>query len=376
MQMLEQAERILMDQMPIIPIYFYVSRNMVKPYVRGWYNNLQDIHPLNTIWIDHTGRHERPAAERILRGVAMTAFVARRMLAMVVTLWVVFTVSFFLMRAVPGGPYSGDRNLPPEIEANIKHRYRLDLPLFDQYMIELSNVVQRRFGPQRAAVRFQRQSGHRPRAADFGGAGHLGDGVCAWCWGLTAGIMSAVYRGSIADVALMSLATIGIALPNFVIAGLAIMLFVFMIPIFPAAGWGSFRQLVLPAVCLGALYAAEIARIARTGMLDVLSQDHIRTARAKGLSETAVVLRHALPGALLPVVSFLGPATAGILTGSVVIEKIFAIPGLGWHFVQAALQRDYTLAMGLVLLYTFLLFTLNFLVDLSYRILDPRVELR
>jgi oligopeptide transport system permease protein len=187
--------------------------------------------------------------------------------------------------------------------------------------------------------------------------------------------VSAAYRGSIADVALMSVATIGIALPSFVVAGLAILVFVFMIPIFPAAGWGTFQQLVLPAACLGALYAAEIARITRSSMLDVLSQDHIRTARAKGLSQSAVLLRHALPGAMLPVVSFLGPATAGILTGSVVIEKIFAIPGLGWHFVQAALQRDYTLTMGLVLLYTFMLFMLNFLVDLSYRILDPRVEL-
>ena len=164
--------------------------------------------------------------------------------------------------------------------------------------------------------------------------------------GLAAGIVSAAYRGSLADLALMSLATIGIALPSFVIAGLAIMLFVFMIPIFPAAGWGTFQQLVLPAICLGALYAAEIARITRTGMLDALSQDYIRTARAKGLSESAVLLRHALPAALLPVVSFLGPAMAGILTGSVVVEKIFAIPGLGWHFVQAALQRDYTLDDG------------------------------
>jgi oligopeptide transport system permease protein len=174
----------------------------------------------------------------------------------------------------------------------------------------------------------------------------------------------------------MTAATIGIALPSFVIASLAILLFVFLIPLFPAAGWGTVRQLVLPAVCLGALYAAEIARITRTGMLDTLSQDYIRTARAKGLGQTAIVLRHALPGTLLPVVSFLGPATAGILTGSVVMEKIFAIPGLGWHFVQAALQRDILLEMGLVLLYTVLLCTMNFLVDLSYAILDPRVELK
>jgi oligopeptide transport system permease protein len=193
---------------------------------------------------------------------------------------------------------------------------------------------------------------------------------------MAAGIVSAVHRGSTADVVLMTAATIGIALPSFVIASLAILLFVFLIPLFPAAGWGSLQQLVLPAICLGALYAAEIARITRTGMLDTLSQDYIRTARAKGLGQAAVVLRHALPGTLLPVVSFLGPATAGILTGSIVIEKIFAIPGLGWHFVQAALQRDYLLEMGLVLLYTALLYTMNFLVDLSYAILDPRVELK
>jgi oligopeptide transport system permease protein len=174
----------------------------------------------------------------------------------------------------------------------------------------------------------------------------------------------------------MSLATVGIALPSFVISGLSIMLFVFVIPIFPAAGWGTLRQLVLPAICLGSVYAAEIARIARTGMLDALSQDFVRTARAKGLSELSVALRHALPTAMLPVVSFLGPAVAGILTGSVVIERIFAIPGLGWHFVQSALQRDYTVSMGLVLLYTLLLYMMNFLVDMSYSILDPRVELK
>jgi oligopeptide transport system permease protein len=304
----------------------------------------------------------------------MTSFVARRMLAMVATLWVVFTVSFFLMRAVPGGPYSGERNLPPEIEENIKHRYRLDLPLYEQYLIELKNVASGDLG---MSVRLYDFDVNRIIAQGLPISAALGllALMFALTLGLAAGIVSAAYRGSIADVALMSVATIGIALPSFVVAGLAILLFVLIFPIFPPAGWGTFQQLVLPAVCLGALYAAEIARITRSSMLDVLSQDHIRTARAKGLGQAAVLLRHALPGALLPVVSFLGPATAGILTGSVVIEKIFAIPGLGWHFVQAALQRDYTLTMGLVLLYTFLLFTLNFLVDLSYRILDPRVEL-
>ena len=304
----------------------------------------------------------------------MTAFIVRRLLAMVVTLWVVFTVSFMLMRAVPGGPYSSDRNLPPEIEENVKHRYRLDLPPYEQYLIELKNVASGDLGLSQRLYDFnvnQIVAQGLPISAALG----ILAMAFALVLGLAAGIVSAAYRGSAADLVLMSIATLGIALPSFVVASLAIMLFVFMIPIFPAAGWGTFQQLVLPAICLGSLYAAEIARITRTSMLDVLSQDHIRTARAKGLGESAVLLRHALPGALLPVVSFLGPATAGILTGSVVIEKIFAIPGLGWHFVQAALQRDFTLTLGLVLLYTFILFMLNFLVDLSYRILDPRVEL-
>ncbi len=305
----------------------------------------------------------------------MIAFVVRRLLALIVTLWIVFTVSFLLMRAVPGGPYSDERNLPPEIEENVKQRYRLDLEPHEQYLYELSNIARLNLGLSMRLLDFDV---NRIIAQGLPVSAALGVLALSFALtlGLSAGIVSALYRGSLADLLLMSLATIGIALPSFVIAGLAIMLFVFIIPIFPAAGWGSLRQLILPAICLGTLYAAEIARISRTGMLDALSQDYVRTARAKGLSQLAVALRHALPGAMLPVVSFLGPAVAGILTGSVVIERIFAIPGLGWHFVQAALQRDYTLAMGLVLLYTLLLYTMNFLVDLSYGILDPRVELK
>jgi oligopeptide transport system permease protein len=197
----------------------------------------------------------------------------------------------------------------------------------------------------------------------------------AVAFGLVAGVTSAVHRGSIADITLMSIATIGIAVPSFVIAGVAIMVFVFWIPIFPAAGWGSVSQLILPSLCLAAPFAVDIARISRSSMLDVLSQDFIRTAQAKGLSPARVVWGHALPGALLPVISYLGPAIADVLTGSLIIEQIFAIPGLGSHFVKAALQRDYTLAMGCVMLYTVLLFAMNTLVDLSYSFLDPRVEL-
>jgi oligopeptide transport system permease protein len=305
----------------------------------------------------------------------MTTFVVRRLIGIALTLWIVYTITFFLIRAVPGGPFSSERQLDPEIEANLKRAYNLHLPVYQQYFIEIGKALRGNLG---ISTKLQDFTVTDVVVQGFPISAALGllALTFALLLGLAAGITSAVYRGSAADVLLMSAATIGIAVPSFVIASLAILLFVFLVPLFPAAGWGTVWHLVLPALCLGALYAAEIARITRTGMLDTLSQDYIRTAQAKGLSQAAVVLRHALPGTMLPVVSFLGPATAGILTGSVVIEKIFAIPGLGWHFVQAALQRDFTLEMGLVLLYTALLCVMNFLVDISYAILDPRVELK
>ena len=305
----------------------------------------------------------------------MIWFIVRRLLGLILTLWIVFTLSFLLMHAVPGGPYSSERNLPPELEENFKEKYQLNLPVYQQYLIQLRRAATGDLGPSQRLLDY---SVNEVIAQGLPVSATLGILALTFAitLGLSAGIVSGVYRGTAADVALMSLATVGIALPSFVIGGLSILLFVFTIPIFPAAGWGTLRQLVLPAVCLGAVYAAEIARISRTGMLDALSQDFVRTARAKGLSQLAVALRHALPTALLPVVSFLGPAVAGILTGSVVVERIFAIPGLGWHFVQAATQRDYTVSMGLVLLYTLLLYTMNFIVDLSYGVLDPRVELK
>lgn len=305
----------------------------------------------------------------------MIWFILRRFLGLIFTLWIVFTLSFFLMHAVPGGPYSNERNLPPEIEENIKERYELNLPIYEQYWHRLREAVRGDLGPSFRLLDFSVNEVIRQGLPVSACLGILALAF-AVTLGLSAGIVSALYRGSIPDIALMSIATVGIALPSFVIGGVSILLFAFVFPIFPAAGWGTLRQLVLPAICLGAVYAAEIARITRTGMLDALSQDFVRTARAKGLSEFGVAIRHALPTALLPVVSFLGPAVAGILTGSVVVERIFAIPGLGWHFVQSALQRDYTVSMGLVLLYTLLLYSMNFLVDLSYSVLDPRVELK
>lgn len=307
------------------------------------------------------------------RGCAVIWFIAKRLLWMAITLWVVFTVSFFLMRAVPGGPFSSERKLRPEILANFEKRYHQNEPLEKQYLYELGNDLRGDLG---VSFKISDFSVNEIIAAGFPKSATLGILALGFALslGFVAGVVSAIRRGTLLDFSLMSLSTVGIALPNFVVAGLLIMLFVFTVPIFPAGGFGTLRQVILPSLCLGATYAAEIARLVRTGMLDVMGQDYIRTAYAKGLMTRAVVLRHALKGAMLPVVSYLGPAISGILTGSIVIETIFAIPGLGYHFVQAAFQRDYTLAMGLVLLDTTLLVSLNLIVDVVYTFLDPRMK--
>jgi oligopeptide transport system permease protein len=302
-------------------------------------------------------------------------FLAKRFLWLVLTLWIVHTVSFFLMRSVPGGPFASEKNVPDVIKRNIERRYKMDRPLVEQY---LSDIWQRvrylDFGP---SFRKKDYTVNQVIAQGFPVSASLGIVALlfALSLGLTAGVMSALRRQSWLDVGLMASATLGIAVPNFILAGLSIIVFVFILRIFPAAGWGTLQQIILPALCLGAPFAAYIARLTRTSMLEVLGQDYIRTAYAKGLPTRDVVLRHAMQGAMLPVVSYLGPAVAGILTGSLVVERIFALPGIGGHFIDAALQSDFTLSMGMVLIYTLLLFLMNTLVDVSYSVLDPRVKL-
>lgn len=304
----------------------------------------------------------------------MAWYVLRRLSWMVLTLWIIFTVSFVLISIVPGGPFDSERQMEPEVRANIERKYHLDEPLPMRYLRTLDLTLHGDLG---ISSRLRDFTVNEVIAQGLPISGALGALALAGAIivGLAAGIVSAVRRGTPLDFAMMTIATVGIALPNFVIAGVMLLLFVFTIPLFPAAGWGSVRQLVLPAFCLGAPYAAYIARLVRAGMLDVLGQDYIRTAVAKGLPGRTVIFRHALRGALLPLVSFLGPATAGILTGSLVVEQVFAIPGLGVHFVRAATQRDETMAMGMVLLYSTLLYLMNLLVDLAYALLDPRVKL-
>ncbi len=304
----------------------------------------------------------------------MLRFIVKRLAWIGLTLWIVFTLAFFLMRVAPGGPFDSERQLEPEIRAHMERQFHLDEPLWRQYSRSLGNVLRGDLGysfKQRDYTVNQIIAMGLPISAGLGVLALAG----AILVGLGAGVAAATRRGSALDAVLMAWATIGIALPNFVIAGILLLLFVFLVPIFPAAGWGSARQLVLPAFCLGAPYAAYIARLVRTGMLDTLGQDYIRTAVAKGLSPRVVIFRHALRGGLAPLVTFLGPAMAGICTGSLIVEQVFAIPGLGVHFVQAATQRDLTLAMGVVLLYCALLSLMNLLVDTAYAILDPRISL-
>ncbi|MCB9914323.1 MAG: ABC transporter permease subunit [Planctomycetes bacterium] len=325
----------------------------------------------------------------------MLRFLLRRALWFAVTLWVVVTVSFFLMRGVRGGPFDGERALNPAIERNIAARYHLDWPLWKQYLQYVGPLNLDEHGP-----RFLGGDGSELltgiTTGDFGPSFKYRDfsvndvigqslpisvslGFIALAWalllGLSSGIASALWRGSRTDVTLRLAATAGIALPNFTVAGFLVIGFVFLVPLLPVAGYGTWRHLVLPGFALGAPFAAYISRLTRTGMLEVLSHDYIRTAHAKGLPPRIVLLRHAIKGGLLPVISYLGPATAGILTGSLVIERIFAIPGTGSHFVNSALNRDYTLAMGVTILYTVLVYGLNTLVDLAYTLLDPRIEL-
>lgn len=306
----------------------------------------------------------------------LVGYIVHRVGWMLLTLWIVYTVSFVLMRSVPGNPFSSERTVPPAIERQLRARYNLDATPIQQYFDIATGIVTR--GDLGWSLRLEDYSVNQVLAEGFPVSAALAifGLVFAITLGIPAGVISAVYRGSFADLAMMTAAVLGIAVPNFVLASLAILVFVFGLELFPAAGWGTIRQVILPAFCLGAPVAAYIARLTRAGVLEVLNREHVRTAMAKGLSHRAVILKHVLPGAMLPVVSYLGPATAGVLTGSLVLEKIFAIPGMGSHFINAALQRDYTLAMGMVLTYTVLLFVMNSIVDISYAVIDPRVKLQ
>jgi oligopeptide transport system permease protein len=305
----------------------------------------------------------------------MLGFILRRVAGFVPVLFVIVSMSFFIMRLAPGGPFDQDRALPEQVRANIEARYHLDEPLWTQYFRYLGDVTRGDLGP---SFRYPDRSVNELLGLGFPVSLLLGS--CAMTIavlaGGTAGLLAGVRRNSLVDYLTMSLALGGVSVPNFVLGPILMLAFALGLGWLPVAGWGTWRHLILPSLTLGVFYAAYVARLTRAGMLEVVGQDFIRTARAKGLQEAAVILRHAVPSAILPVVTYLGPASAAVLTGSVVVETIFSIPGIGRYFVGAALNRDYTMVLGTVVSYSVLLLTLNLAVDVLHAWLDPRVQIR
>ena len=307
----------------------------------------------------------------------MIRFIIRRLISLIPTLFLIVTFSFFIMKVAPGGPFSAERNPPPEVLANINKVYHLDEPLPKQYVRYLGNMLRGDLGP---SFRYKDYTVNDLIGNTMPNSLILG--ITALCsalfFGLLVGLISAVKRNSIADYAAMSIAVIGISVPLFVVGPLLMLLFAVKLKWLPTSGWITGRQglktLIMPALALSLPYFAYIARLSRASVLEVLRSDYIRTAYAKGLSYPVVLFKHALKGAMLPVISYLGPAFAGIITGSVVIEKIFLVPGLGTFFVQSALNRDYTLIMGTVVMYSIILIFMNFIVDILYAVIDPRIS--
>lgn len=308
-------------------------------------------------------------------GTGLPAYAVGRVLGLVPTLFVIVTAAFFLMRLAPGGPFDEEQAVPEEITANLEAAYGLDQPVLVQYRNYLARLLHGDLGPSF-------------RLKDFTVAELIGRGMpvtltvgaaallAALFTGVPLGLFAARLQNSWLDHAVMGVALAGIAVPNFVVAPVLALVFGIGLGWLPVAGWepGSVRHMILPVATLALPFVAYVARLTRGSLLEVLQAPYIRTARAKGLGTSAILWRHALKPTLLPVVSFLGPAAAGLLTGSLVVEQVYGLPGIGRYFVQGAINRDYTLVMGMVIFYATLVLVLNLVVDLLYGWLDPRIR--
>ena len=306
----------------------------------------------------------------------MLSFIGRRFLVAIPTLLLVVTLAFFMMRAAPGGPFDMDRKLSPAIEKNLEARYGLNKPLPQQYVDYLVGVVHGDLGPSlkyKDKTVLQILKENYPVSLRLGGSAILLAGVL----GVSLGVLAALRQNGVADYGVMTVAVLGVCIPTFVTAPLLVLAFASKLGWFPGAGWngGALVNMVLPVTVMALPQIAIISRLTRAGMVEVLHSNYVRTARAKGLPEGRIVTRHALRAALLPLVSYLGPACAGLITGSLVVERIFNLPGLGKFFVISALQRDYTVVMGMVIVYAGLILVLNLIADLLYAAMDPRVRL-
>jgi oligopeptide transport system permease protein len=302
----------------------------------------------------------------------MLKFILKRVAQSIVALFVIITITFFMVRFAPGDPFSAERKMPEHIKQNLMEHYGLNDPLAIQYVNYLGNLVQGDLGPSFTETR----SVNQILAASFPVSLELGSWalLIALGIGLPVGITASVFKNSMADYIPMSIAMIGICLPTFVLGPILALVFGVWLGWFNVSGWFMPADRVLPALTIGLVYAAVIARITRGGMLEVLSQDFVRTAKAKGVPFPRIVFFHTLKGGLLPVLSFLGPALAGIISGSFVVETVFQIPGMGRQFVQSAFNRDYTLVLGTVILFAVLITIANLLVDIVQVIINPRLR--
>lgn len=304
----------------------------------------------------------------------MFIFILKRLLQAIPVLLLVATVTFFMVHAAPGGPFDKDRSVPPEVMSQLNKRYHLDDPLWKQYLDYMGNIVQGDFGP---SFKYASHSVTELIAAGLPATVELSlyAILFALVVGLPTGIIAALKRNTLLDYIPMSTAMIGICMPTFVLGPILLLIFGIWLGWLPVAGWGQISgDKILPSITLGSVYAAYIARICRGGMLEVLSQDYIRTARAKGLSTMRIVIVHALRGGVSPVISFLGPAIAGLLAGSFVVESIFQIPGLGRFYVMAAFNRDYTMILGLTIFFAFLIILFNLIADILLVWLNPKLR--
>ena len=306
----------------------------------------------------------------------MITYVIKRILSIIPTLLIVATLVFFMLRLVPGGPFDQDRQVPKEVLDQLNAKYDLNAPVYVQYWDWLTALITR--GDLGPTFKYPNRTVNEIVGLSLPVSMHLGvfAMIFALLVGVPLGIIGAIRQNTWMDTAAMATAMIGVSVPRFVLAPIVILIFSLNLYILPVARWETWRHMILPVFCAGLPVAAYIARLTRGGMLEVIRSDFVRTARAKGLSERRVILKHALKGAMLPVVSYLGPGFSHMLVGSLVIEKIFNIPGMGRYFVEAALNRDYNLVMGVMLVYGFLLMFFNTLVDVGYAFLDPRVELK
>jgi oligopeptide transport system permease protein len=296
-----------------------------------------------------------------------------RLLVMIPVFFLVVTAVFFLIRFAPGGPFDSEKAISAEILANINAKYHLDEPLYAQYLRYLRDLSHFDLGP---SFKYANRTVNEIIQESFSVSLELGTLALGWAllFGLVSGALAALKPNTFWDYIPMSFSLLGICLPTFVVGPLLVLVFGIWLGWLPVAGWESWQSRVLPSLTLGFAYAAYISRLTRGGLLEIRSQDFIRTARAKGLSEFRILWKHSLRGGLLPVVSYMGPALAGIISGALVTETIFNIPGLGRFFIQSALNRDYTVVMGTSLLYFALIFVCNLFVDIFYALMDPRVK--